>query len=191
MGTKNSVSNKTGKADIPNFDTSGNLVCRKCLIYKPISEFYTDLNNNSRDNKGTECKSCQALRKKFYYLNKDKKEDLDKILKDLLKGCKNRTEGKTKKGSYKGKAMELDLQFLFDLYYKQEGLCAISDLQMTFIVGAGKQPLNISIDRIDNSIGYEKSNVQLVCSHINIMRGNLEIDYLTFLCKHIYEKNKK
>jgi len=77
------------------------------------------------------------------------------------------------------------MQFLDDLYAKQNGLCSISGLPLTTIQGNGFEPLNISLDRIDNSIGYEEHNVQLVGRWINLMKNVMTTEQLVEMCKTI------
>ena len=63
---------------------------------------------------------------------------------------------------------ELDLEFLLDLYQRQEGRCSVTGIVMTtrrFDVCA------ISIDRVDSLVGYRKNNVALVCQWVNLGRG--------------------
>jgi hypothetical protein len=62
---------------------------------------------------------------------------------------------------------DLSLQFLLDLYEKQNGLCAISGVAMTH---NRNDLFAISIDRINNSHGHLRSNVQLVCQAMNLAK---------------------
>lgn len=73
--------------------------------------------------------------------------------------------------SYHNRKDTLSLDFLEELYYKQEGKCAITKQIMTFTQEQGRCQTNISIDRIDSSVGYLESNVQLVCHKVNTMKG--------------------
>jgi hypothetical protein len=70
----------------------------------------------------------------------------------------------------------LSLDFVFSIYEKQNGSCALSKVPMTHIVGLGKITTNISIDRIDSDLGYEESNVQLVCVMANKMKQDMTND---------------
>ena len=80
---------------------------------------------------------------------------------------------------------------LYALYDKQEGLCRYSGLPMTFIKdGTGYHLTNISIDRIDNSIGYTEENVCLVCLAVNMMKYTLDLNELVDWCKLIASNNK-
>ena len=61
---------------------------------------------------------------------------------------------------------------------------------MTYIHGSGKHTINASIDRIDPSKGYTKDNVQLVCSQVNMMKSNMEMDELYMFCENILKHKK-
>ena len=43
---------------------------------------------------------------------------------------------------------------------------------MTYLAGHGRKQTNISIDRINSSLGYIRGNVQLVCDAVNVMKSN-------------------
>lgn len=80
----------------------------------------------------------------------------------------------------------MSLDFLEDLYNKQNGKCAISGFDMTYITGSGRVPTNISIDRIDSNIGYVRDNVQLVCIQANKMKAELTMKELKTWVEAIY-----
>ena len=58
-----------------------------------------------------------------------------------------------------------DVQFL----YNKNPNCALSNIPLSLQKGYMS---SISIDRIDNSIGYVKNNIQLVCKSINFMKNS-------------------
>jgi len=81
----------------------------------------------------------------------------------------------------------IDLQFIIDLWNKQEGRCSVTGIKLHMPVlnvenphqfskkYNGKKMSNlrtVSIDRIDNSKGYEPDNVHLVCRFINLGRND-------------------
>lgn len=82
----------------------------------------------------------------------------------FLIGTTNSCKFRAKK---KGIPFTLTAQFLFDLFNKQRGRCAITGWKMTAIAGKGAIHSNISVDKINRDNGYIKENVQLVCSCIN------------------------
>lgn len=89
---------------------------------------------------------------------------------------------------------DLDINFLCKLYEDQNGLCAVSGRQLTFICGSGVIPTNISIDRIDPFGEYTEDNVQLVCRQANTMKQRLNQEELAGWCEDIvntYDKRKR
>jgi hypothetical protein len=169
---------------IEHFNIDGQLQCRKCFLYKDITSFYNDPKLLNRSGKGRECKSCQKLRKQKYWRLREE-FNLDTQLRYLLYGCRQRALGHTNSTKYKGTSVNITFEDLLNLYYKQNGKCAISGIEMTYIIGGGYKYNNISIDRIDSNRGYDLDNIQLVCSQVNMMKGTLTYNELLFFCKNI------
>ena len=63
---------------------------------------------------------------------------------------------------------------LYNCYHKQKGKCALSGITMTWLTGQGKVDTNISIDRINPTVGYEPNNIQLITYRCNIMKHDLK-----------------
>ena len=92
--------------------------------------------------------------------------------------------------SYKKRSETLTIEEVMVIYTNQNGKCALSGVEMAFTQSGGKCPTNISIDRIDSSLGYSKDNVQLVCSLVNTMKMQYSKEELIKWCKAIVEFNK-
>ena len=69
----------------------------------------------------------------------------------------------------------------------RHGLCAISAIPMSRILGKGSVNTNASIDRIDPNKGYEPGNVQLVCRIVNVMKLDMNMDEFVSMCRKIVE----
>lgn len=79
---------------------------------------------------------------------------------------------------------EIDADYLEVLFVEQGGLCAVSGMELTLVSGKGCVATNASIDRIDNSIGYKKGNIQMLCRSVNSLKMNMsEIDFNNFMDK--------
>jgi len=67
----------------------------------------------------------------------------------------------------------LSLEFLAELWLRQQGRCAISRMIMSFESGTSrdKNPWGCSIDRIDSNKGYYKDNIRLVTHCVNNARN--------------------
>lgn len=63
----------------------------------------------------------------------------------------------------------------------------ISGLDMTFKIGHGRIPTNLSIDKVDPSKGYTVDNIQLVCSAVNAMKSDLDYDTFYMFVENIYK----
>lgn len=128
-------------------------------------------------------------------------------------GCLRKIKGKTNKGwlgyedlsmsqwtSYKIKAklrnllFEIDIKYAWDLFILQNKLCALTNIPLIIASKNTKTTKNrvettASLDRIDNTKGYIKDNVQWVHKDINWMKGTFEQQYFISLCKLVSNKN--
>ena len=86
--------------------------------------------------------------------------------------------------------LELDItpEYVLELYHKQGGRCAISGVQLTWKT-SHRGSCTASLDRIDNSKGYLKGNVQWVHKHINYMKRTHSQEYFIELCKLVARNN--
>lgn len=125
-------------------------------------------------------KSFCCTNHKTYYYNKQNNYEKQKEYRS--RSPRHFMNGLTHK---KIKDRNLTVDFLDSLYKKQNGKCAISGRDMTYITGQGRVPTNISIDRIDSSKGYEEENCQLTCLQVNLMKQNLHESDLVFWCEDI------
>jgi hypothetical protein len=90
---------------------------------------------------------------------------------------------------------ELTIEYLWDLYIKQNQKCAISGLDIAFSEKRinntiDYQYMTISLDRINSKIGYVKNNVQWVHKDVNTMKFDYDQNYFINMCKLIVEYNK-
>jgi hypothetical protein len=160
------------------FNSDGEIFCYNCKIFKDLSLYDDNQNNWYRNNKDRRCKSCK---KEQYEKRRSKnrgKQDFDRIILERFHGLKDRAKRS-------GLEVNITLDDLKNLWNKQEGKCAISGIQMTYIFGKGRVPTNISVDRINSLEGYTKTNIQLVCMAVNQMKSDLSITELVYFCEHI------
>lgn len=90
---------------------------------------------------------------------------------------------------------EIDKNYMYSLWTKQEGRCAISGIVLTpppkDLIVQNRKARTASIDRIDNEIGYVKGNVQWVHKKINMMRGKCTLTEFISFCHLVSQYNKK
>ena len=116
---------------------------------------------------------------------KEMSDEMKKFITKRLKQCRDRHIRATKKG--KDISIEIVQEYIEKLYEDQGGACAISGLEMACKT---HDINNLSIDRIDSSIGYIEGNIQLVCSIINKMKNEYSMETFMNECKNVYNHLK-
>lgn len=162
---------------------TGKQVCRYCKTELPLDKFYANgCFSDGTPKYRSRCKDC-VLQKAAddqpkVYKNKAKKRSASP--KNFLAGILLRA---SKRKQHLG--FDLDLQYILARYTGQQGKCALSGEVMTYIAGEGRVATNISIDRIDSSVGYVRGNVQLVCDVVNRMKSDMSATELQSWCGKI------
>lgn len=104
-------------------------------------------------------------------------------LSDLLSSSK-------KRAIKLGMGFDLSLRYLTNLWLTQKGRCAISDVIMSPHSGHynEKNPYRISIDRVNNNLGYVKGNVRLLTHFMNNAKSTWDDDLLFEFAKGAVQK---
>ena len=159
--------------------------CKICNITKVLGDFYA----NGCFADGTKkyrsrCKVCVLDRAKqsqaVVYASKAKQRSSSP--KNFISGILNHA---AKRKQHLG--FDIDLVYLLRVYEQQQGRCAISGVHMTYLAGSGRVFTNISIDRIDSSVGYVRGNVQFVCDVVNRMKQDLPQNEFVVWCRRVLE----
>lgn len=93
-----------------------------------------------------------------------------------------------KQAKRRGYEFSLTKDYLYDLWIKQDGKCAISGVKLHMPAKAREQrgpKCTASIDRIDNAVGYVVNNVQWVLKDVNRMRREYTIEDYISICKKV------
>ena len=84
----------------------------------------------------------------------------------------------------------LTIEFLWELFEKQNKLCAISGVPISLFPDSNRsRSQTASVDRIDSSKGYTIDNVQWVHKRINRLKNILNTDELVFWADRICKIN--
>jgi len=164
--------------------TDGQRKCASCEIEKDISEFHADKSHPS--GLQSSCKPCQTEKMKKWA------STLDGFIKKLHLDMRHNAKKRAKELN-----IEITCDDIKELYFKQNGLCALTGIAMTTdtYMTKGNQhiinKMNISIDRINSDLGYTKENIQLVGAMINRMKSDLTNNEFIGFCSVISEYNKK
>jgi len=138
----------------------------------------------------TVCKSCS---KDAVYKTMTKSPRA--FVKHIFLVAKNRCLKKT------GVRFDMSLDDWYDLYDAQSGKCALTGFEMTFTLDEThpstvpgvtrlKWPFNISPDQIHAGQGYVRGNVQLVCSFVNAMKGEMPTQELLRFAKALVDNHQ-
>lgn len=142
-------------------------ICKKTKLRKSFRVIYRKSGENIRP----QCKKCEAT------IFQSSTPRL--FISSILNGIKQRAKTK------------LTLDQLYDLYLKQNKMCALSGIKLTHKRGIGIVYTNISVDRIDPKKGYTISNIQLVCRVVNLMKSDIKQQQFINLCNKVMNYNKE
>lgn len=120
--------------------------------------------------------------------HREKIREREKTYKNSFNGRLRALLGSSNKYA-KQRKQEFSITYedLIELWNLQEGLCSITKIPMQLESGTrqNKNYYRISIDRIDNSIGYTRENIHLVCFAVNQMKSDLTMKEFKFWIKTI------
>lgn len=169
---KQCISKINKNKNIPRI-TEGTKICTMCGLEQDVNEFNSC--KTATDGLSSNCKKCCKIISKKWL-----ESDIKNFIKRAFLSCKHNCSKRNK-----------DLEFnitekdVLNLYYKQEGKCALSGEKLTMIANLTDGEINdynLSIDRKDSSKGYTTDNIQLVGAIINIMKNDIdEKDFLLFV----------
>ena len=151
------------------------LVCGRSL---DPSEFDSHTEYTIRGYRDGRCKECKRKQNQEVRKNYDDK-------KRLYKTIQARVLNASERAKRKGIPCTITKEFILDLWNKQNGLCAISKIPMTYEMDSGRIYTNVSIDQIEQGKGYTEDNVQLVCMAVNQLKSDWDMNTVKYICKMI------
>lgn len=153
--------------------------CITCKKEKVLDNF-EKRNNALYSQWRTECKVCKNIRDK----NNENKRCINNSLEYKLGLLIGNTKQRTKKRN-KEALFNIDIEYLKELYNKQNGICYYSNKKMSFMTNSREK---ISIDRIDSTKWYEKGNIVLCCWTANNLKQDLTMEEFKEWIKAIHNK---
>lgn len=93
----------------------------------------------------------------------------------------------------KGNVFEIQPEDIWELFEKQNKKCALSGVEISFVNQKDYRAASYtaSIDRVDSSKGYTKSNIQLVHKDINTMKNAFNQAYFIEFCRAVANRSAK
>lgn len=86
--------------------------------------------------------------------------------------------------------LDFDSDFVWGLYQKQGGKCALTGRPIKFVHSKSTKETTVSLDRIDSKKDYLKGNVQLTHKLVNRCKLNCPEDVFFSICKDVYLHGK-
>ena len=117
----------------------------------------------------------EEARQQLYAKNEAWRQTQSGRLAVLAKDARNSSKKR-------GHVCEITRQHVIDLWDRQQGLCAYTGWPMDF---ATKSARLVSIERIDNTIGYRPDNILLVCWCVNKARSGMSQADFFDMCRDI------
>jgi hypothetical protein len=161
--------------------------CSICKETKELSEFWIRTwktkNGEKKEGLRADCKSCAGSNHKKNYTAQLQNGDPWKLAGELL----NRMRDRTKKHGY-SEPVDFTKEEVVEII--TNGKCAITGFPFrlgTTGTNKEKNPFNPSPDRIDNSKGYSKDNVQWVVFIYNTMRNSFDDKDVLLFINHLKE----
>lgn len=149
-----------------------------CGEYKDPSEFQNHTYYSYRDNKDKRCRKCKQVQMKEARDKYSEDTKLYKVLQERWLAARDRANNK-------GIPFTITKKDLLELWEQQIGLCNISKIPMTYELDNGRIFTNVSVDQKNPGQGYTKENIQLVCSAVNQLKSNWDMDTVMYICKQI------
>lgn len=177
----------------------GKYKCTKCKKIKT----HTDFTKNPRKKNGlnSQCKKCLSTQKKQqqYHVVSNRNKKMRMAVDPVYKAHINKLKQENSRKNFthvmlanaKRRAAAKKLPFTIKLKdIVVPDLCPI--LKVPFVVGTkGDYELTPSIDRVDNSKGYTKDNVQIITKKANSMKNSATPQELLLLADWISKTFKK
>ena len=147
--------------------------CKKCSTEFPVAvkEYNRQTKKGRLDDMWFCSKSCHRSwnNANNYVMTENKLNHLKKMRGRVKKGKYTQHLNNARNRKYDFDLDEKYLQYLWD---DQEGLCALTNKPLLLREGQKGEltPYTASVDRIDNTKGYIKGNVQWVCYSANLAK---------------------
>lgn len=88
----------------------------------------------------------------------------------------------------RGRPCDLTTQHLIDLWHQQGGTCHYTGRPMTLAI---HQPMTVSVDRVDSTMGHVMGNLVLCGRQVNTLKGSQSVAEFVDLCRDVVSHTSK
>ncbi len=154
---------------------SESVVCSECNIEKSLNQFQFGRRNEDSQYRYSFCNTCRnrKTRRRIY-------SRPENYFKTRVGVIRRRYEGN----------FNLTVEYLVDLYTKQQGKCFYTDVELIFGKANGLSERALSIDKINRELGYIQGNIVLCTSRANSIKYTQSLDELKEWMPTWYQKLK-
>jgi len=149
--------NKKYRTDFLPENYNKTIICCVCELEKPVYLFGND--NRKTNGKISYCKLCGQQKGR----ERIKNQTQIQFMKFMLKSCRNTTRSRIRKGRV-NMYFNITVQDIKKLAISQNNKCVYSGAELFW---NSNHKNTASVDRIDSTIGYIPSNIQLVTKSVN------------------------
>lgn len=160
-------------------------LCPRCSQTRPLTDYHF---NQKQSKYAYYCKKCVSDKAQIYHQSLSQSNDPNDILKSTFTKMLQSTRSNAKSKSL---PCSINLSILTGMYHKQEGKCYYTGTPMTLRTSdhLNRDPLLISLDRIQPNEGYTPSNTVMCCWGVNAMKGHHSKDLFYQTLKLFYENS--
>jgi hypothetical protein len=148
-----------------------NKACYKCKLEKPIELYYKG--SNTKDGLHSWCKDCCNIGNKKSIIKKY--STFEGRIPTFLYTCK--TSAIKRKQEF-----SLTADDLRAMWKEQDGICCYSGLPMKL---EPNTLFSVSVERVNNSVGYTPDNTVLICKGVNSMKSSMTGEEFYTFCSSI------
>ena len=152
--------------------------CTVCHKVKPENEFYKQNKKTGNKKVRHDCKECHSKWKKNYFATETG------FMTKLYSSMKDRSTLNNRINRYIAHSVELTLEEFIQEWENHKtkyGMtCCYTGVKLDFIKKKGRGT-QVSVDRLDNSIGYTKDNIVFCSARANFEKHSVSID----MCRKI------
>lgn len=154
----------------------GFATCSKCGARKTEDNFLLNRRGTKYPYKLSYCNECR--KKQLYnYMNRDIKVFLsDRYNRLLLRANKHKIP------------ITITKEDFISIYYKQNGKCFYTDINMVCKVGDGSNRYSMSVDKIIPELGYTKDNTVLCINKANTIKNDCTLEEMSLWMPNWYKR---
>lgn len=164
-------SNRTKRAWF--FPETQEKICAKCGKMSHVENFFK--HGQTKDGYHSWCKSCCKegnLRSRL-----KRYSTFEGRVSTFLSTCRHSS-------IKRGQECTITREDLMNAWEQQGGICVYTGLEMTT---APNENHSVSVERIDNEVGYTPENTVLVCNIVNQMKSNIPGEVFYEFCRLVVE----